>query len=66
MITKQQLSEIISEQFEVFQKKKLVERQVYFPVESSRIIIVSGVRRCGKSTLIRQKLLDSGKTVYLN
>lgn len=66
MITKQQLSEIISEQFEVFQKKKLVERQVYFPVESSRIIIISGVRRCGKSTLIRQKLLDSGKTVYLN
>lgn len=66
MITKLQLNEIISEQLENFKRKKFVERLVIFPFESNRIIIISGIRRCGKSTLVKQKLLESGKAVYLN
>ena len=66
MITKQQLSEIINEQLESFKGKNLVDRHINIPVDSNRIVIISGIRRCGKSTLIRQKLFNSGDAVYLN
>ena len=66
MITKQQLGEIVSEQSENFKKKRLIPRLTDFPVESKRITIITGIRRCGKSTLIRQKFQDSGDAVYLN
>lgn len=36
------------------------------PVESKRIIIVSEVRRCGKSVLIRQQLIESDNALYLH
>lgn len=66
MITKQQLQEIVSEQSENFKRKRLISRLVDFPTESNRIVIVSGIRRCGKSTLIRQKFQDTGDAIYLN
>lgn len=66
MITNQQLLEIVTEQSENFKKKRLIPRLVDFPTDSTRIVIVSGIRRCGKSTLIRQKFQDSGDAIYLN
>ena len=66
MITKLLLSEIIKDQRENFSKKKLIERDTEIPLFSKRIVIISGVRRCGKSTLIQQKLLNSDTALYIN
>jgi hypothetical protein len=66
MITKLLLSEIIKDQQENFSKKKLIERDIESPLFSKRIVIISGVRRCGKSTLIQQKLLNSDTALYIN
>lgn len=66
MITKLLLAEIIKDQFANFSKKKWIEREIEVPLESKRIIIISGVRRCGKSTLIQQKLLKTGEALYIN
>ena len=66
MISKLQLEEIISGQQENYLIKKWVDRITTFPVNSSRIVIISGVRRCGKSTLVKQKLLTTKTAIYLN
>ena len=66
MISKLSLSEIIDDQKQSFKKKKSVVRELDIPISSGRIIIISGVRRCGKSTLIRQKFLNNRKAIYIN
>jgi predicted AAA+ superfamily ATPase len=66
MITEIQLSEIIKDQQEIFLKKNWIERHTEIPLQSKRIIIISGVRRCGKSTLLKQKLLKTNKAIYVN
>jgi len=66
MIPKLQLAEIISDQQESFLKWKWIERHLEIPAKSSRILIISGVRRCGKSTLVKQKLLPTNKAIYIN
>jgi predicted AAA+ superfamily ATPase len=66
MISKLALSEIIQDQLNSFLNKKWIERDTEIPYDSKRILIISGVRRCGKSTLIRQKLLHSNIVLYIN
>lgn len=66
MLTKLELERIIDDQSQFLSKKTLVKRKLKIPVGSSRIIIVSGVRRCGKSVLIRQQFLESDNAIYLN
>lgn len=66
MISKLVLSEIINDQLAGIQKKQWIEREKEIPLKTKKIIIISGVRRCGKSTLIQQKLLKTGKALYLN
>jgi uncharacterized protein len=66
MISKQVLSEIIKNQLESILKKQWIERDKEIPLKTKKIVIVSGVRRCGKSTLIQQKLLITGNALYLN
>ncbi len=44
----------------------IVKRKLSVPLGSSRIIIVSGVRRCGKSVLIRQLFMESNNALYIN
>jgi len=57
MISKLVLSEIIKDQLASILKKQWIERDKDIPLKTKKIVIVSGVRRCGKSTLIQQKLL---------
>lgn len=64
MITISELTEIIRDQQASFYKKKLIERSTGIPANPRRIVIISGVRRCGKSILIQQKLLDTA--LYVN
>ena len=66
MITKTQLSDIIKDQQKVLLKKGWIERQTKIPLHSKRIVIISGVRRCGKSTLLKQKLLKTNTAIYVN
>jgi predicted AAA+ superfamily ATPase len=66
MISKLSLSEIIEDQKESFLKKRTVEREIDVPMAPVRIMIISGVRRCGKSTLIRQKFLKNKTALYIN
>ncbi|MCE5348323.1 MAG: ATP-binding protein [Bacteroidales bacterium] len=66
MISKLLLTEIIQDQSESFLKKHWIERSTEIPFDSKRILIISGVRRCGKSTLVQQKLIKSKAALYIN
>lgn len=66
MISKLVLSEIIKDQLASILKREWIERDKDIPLKTKKIVIVSGVRRCGKSTLIQQKLLKTGNALYLN
>ncbi len=66
MITKTQLSDIIKDQQNALLKEGWIERQTQIPLKSKRIVIISGVRRCGKSTLLKQKLLKTNTAIYVN
>jgi predicted AAA+ superfamily ATPase len=66
MISKLVLSEIIKDQLESILKKHWIERDKDIPLKTKKIVIISGVRRCGKSTLIQQKLIKTGTALYLN
>lgn len=66
MINKLVLSEIIKDQLENILKKQWIERDRKIPLGTKKIVIISGVRRCGKSTLIQQKLIKTGSALYLN
>ncbi len=66
MISKLILSKIIDDQLESITKRQWIERDKEIPLKTKKIVIVSGVRRCGKSTLIQQKLVSTGTALYLN
>lgn len=66
MITKSLISEIIKDQREGFLKKRCVERTQTIPESTKRVVIISGVRRCGKSTLIRNNFLKEEDAIYIN
>jgi len=66
MITIQELTEIIRDQQDSFYRKRWIERTTEIPSDTRRIIIISGVRRCGKSTLIQQKFSHTGTAIYVN
>jgi len=66
MIAKDSIHEVISNQTDVFFKEKPIERQIELPSKTNRIIVISGIRRCGKSTLIKQKYLNENNAIYIN
>lgn len=66
MILKSALQKIINEQKRVFFHKKSIKRELQIPEISKRIVIISGVRRCGKSTLIKKHFLHKDNTIYIN
>ena len=65
MILEATLNNIIKEQKEIIVHHKQIKRQVLKELPSGRVLIVSGVRRCGKSTLLRQ-MYSVDETLYLN
>lgn len=60
------LAQIIEEQNQNFLQKQLIVREETMPIHSNQILVVSGVRRCGKSILIRKSLPSSEPGLYLN
>lgn len=64
MVSKDTLRDIIEDQNNRLPEPSLITREVQLPLESNRIIIVTGVRRCGKSVLVRTSFRENG--LYLN
>lgn len=60
------LAQVIEEQNQNFLQKQLISREESIPLESNQILVVSGVRRCGKSILIRKSLPSDAPGLYLN
>ena len=60
------LAQVIQEQNENFLQKQLISREITIPIPTNQILVVSGVRRCGKSVLIRKTLPTDAPGLYLN
>jgi uncharacterized protein len=60
------LALVIEEQNQNFLQKQLISREITVPLQTNQILVVSGVRRCGKSILIRKSLPSSEPGLYLN
>jgi len=69
MITKERIVEVIRLQRESLDKAEIGtprEEQKEFDIVGSFAIIITGVRRCGKSTLLNQLIRKQKKSYYLN
>lgn len=67
MLTKDTLKEVIISQRDYLDQSDLgTLRKVKIPIEDSFAILITGVRRCGKSTFLNQLLKKQKKSYYLN
>jgi len=66
MITIETLRNIILESPKALRKKTILTREKEIPLKSNRVIVITGVRRCGKSTLLLQLLEGTEKKISLN
>ncbi|NTW32053.1 MAG: ATP-binding protein [Bacteroidetes bacterium] len=66
MITETILRSVIEENSLAVNKKKVVKREKELSLKSNLVIVITGVRRCGKSTLLQQSLKDEQKKIFLN
>jgi uncharacterized protein len=66
MITTSTLEAVISEYNNSVIRIKPVRREKEIPIQSKSVIVVTGVRRCGKSTLLQQALQKKKSKIYLN
>lgn len=60
------LAKVIEEQNRNFLQKQLISREESIPLQTNQILVISGVRRCGKSILIRKSLPSDAQGLYLN
>ncbi len=66
MLNKLILNQVIEDQGRSFSVGNWIERDTVLPTASKRIVIVSGVRRCGKSTLVKSSLMKNNVAIYIN
>jgi uncharacterized protein len=66
MITQVELQKLIKDQLQKFGRKQLINREKKIPELRDRIIVLTGIRSCGKSTLLWQNLSERGKILYMN
>ncbi|MBI2076427.1 ATP-binding protein [Candidatus Woesearchaeota archaeon] len=69
MITRETLKEVIISQREFLNKSEqgtLRERKEEIKIEDSFVIIITGIRRCGKSTFLNQILKKQKRGYYLD
>ncbi len=66
MISRDLLTKVISDQ-EIFPDQGLIiKRNLQIPSNQKRIVIITGVRRSGKSTLLRSSIGNSDKSLFLS
>jgi predicted AAA+ superfamily ATPase len=66
MLNKSIIDQVVKDQARGLPAKNRIERDAILPENTSRIVIVSGVRRCGKSTLLKSLLMKKNEAVYIN
>jgi len=66
MILEQQIEYIINEQNSYGNLNNTIKRNLEIDENSKRIIVISGVRRCGKSTLLKQKFANNSECLFLS
>ena len=69
MITKEEIKEVITLQKDSLNKADMGtirEELKDIDISESFALIITGVRRCGKSTLVHQLIKDQKKAYYLN
>jgi predicted AAA+ superfamily ATPase len=66
MIPSEVLREIVNDQKSSYFDETSIGRSLKFPKKTKAILIISGIRRCGKSTLIKNKFLHAENSLYLN
>lgn len=66
MLTEDLLTYIMEDQLKTPGPTLLIHRMLPKETPSGRIRIISGIRRCGKSTYLREQFRDSGQALFLN
>ncbi len=66
MILESTLKYVIKEYAELINKSKPVKREKEISLKGNLVTVVTGIRRCGKSTLLQQALIKEKKKIYLN
>ncbi len=66
MITEEILRTVIKEHNQSEAKSKTIKREKELPLKSNNVIVVTGVRRSGKSTLLQQLFKNVKNKVFLN
>jgi len=66
MILEELIKTVIDEQNAANLAKINISRNTVLPKNSSRILVVSGVRRCGKSTLLQQSFGSGSECITVN
>ncbi|MEA1874958.1 MAG: ATP-binding protein [Bacteroidota bacterium] len=67
MILKSQLEKVIESNKQYFSDNKLhISRQLQLPDKTSQITVISGVRRSGKSTLMKMKYTGKENSLFIN
>jgi len=66
MILEEVLREVIQDQREIIELKLPVKRNLELPGQSRQIVIISGIRRCGKSTLLQQVFGTNSEALFIN
>ncbi len=66
MITASELRSVIEDYKRTVIKTKHVKREKVLSLKSKFVIVVTGIRRCGKSTLLQQSLKNVEKKIFLN
>jgi predicted AAA+ superfamily ATPase len=66
MLNKSIIARVVEDQGTEFQSGNPIERDTRIPGSTRRIVIISGVRRCGKSTMIRSIFMKENPALYIN
>ncbi len=66
MITLDTLRIVINEYRQPLENEETINREKKLPLKSKSVIVVSGVRRCGKSTILKQLFNKEEKKIFLN
>jgi uncharacterized protein len=66
MVTEEIMRKVIKDQAETIKAKKSVKRNMVLPEAGKQIIIISGVRRCGKSTLLHKLFGANSNAIFVN
>ncbi len=66
MILINELKYVIEDQNSYIDKRKFIKRNIALDKKTDRVVVISGVRRSGKSTILKQHFSDSAACICLN